>query len=75
MVKNPETISKTVVRHPVNVHDRCGKMLTNAAMDAVRPHQLFDIPPLNITVTENRHAAKTCLRCHAKIVGSFSEGM
>lgn len=71
MVDNPEA----VVRHPVSVCNSCGEMLADVAAAEVRRRQVFDIPPLNITVTEHRADVKTCPRCHAKTVGTFPEGI
>lgn len=71
MVDHPETI----VRHPVSVCDGCGEILVDVAADAVRRRQVFDIPPLNITVTEHRAEVKTCPRCQVQTAGTFPEGI
>ena len=71
MADNPET----VIRHPVSVCESCGEMLADVAVDEVRRRQVFDIPPLNMTVTEHRADVKTCPRCDAKTVGTFPEGI
>ena len=71
MADNPET----VIRHPVSVCESCGEMLADVAVDEVRRRQVFDIPPLNMMVTEHRADVKTCPRCDAKTVGTFPEGI
>ena len=50
-------------------------MLAAVAVDEVRRRHVFDLPPLNITVTEHRTDVNPWPRCDAKTVGSFPEGI
>lgn len=65
-VENPDQI----VIHPVTACDECGQSLSSTAVDGVEKRQVFDLPPLNLIVTEHRAEQKSC-PCGCVTTGTF----
>jgi len=59
MVNNPDE----VIEHPLSCCEECGCILENIEVEAYEIRQIFDIPPVNLIVTEHRGQIKTCPRC------------
>jgi len=55
-VENPDKI----IVHPVASCDDCGASLADVKVDGVEKRQVFDLPPLNLIVTEHQAEQKTC---------------
>jgi transposase len=43
--------------------EECGCILENIEFEAYEIRQIFDIPPVNLIVTEHRGQIKTCPQC------------
>jgi transposase len=74
------TLEMMPVPHKVQVHKveqrcQCGVCLADQAAESVERRQVFDIPPLNLVVTEHRAERKTCPICGACNKASFPEGI
>ncbi len=65
-VENPDK----VVLHPVTACDSCGQSLTDVRADSVERRQVFDLPPLNLIVTEHQAEQKSC-HCGCVTKGMF----
>lgn len=65
-VENPDQ----VVIHPVKSCDECGLSLASTKVDGFEKRQVFDLPPLNLIVTEHRAEQKSC-SCGCVTVGKF----
>jgi len=59
MVNNPDE----VIEHPLSCCEECGCILENIEVEAYEIRQIFDIPPVNLIVTEHRGQIKTCPQC------------
>lgn len=59
MASNPD---QTVV-YPVNQCQRCGHRLANEASIDVEKRQVFDIPPIQMGITEHQAEIKHCSHC------------
>jgi transposase len=49
-----------IVVHPVTSCQDCGDSLADVEVDSLEKRQVFDLPPLNLIVTEHRAEQKTC---------------
>ena len=47
----------------MNFCEECGCILENVELEAYEIRQIFDIPPVNLIVTEHRSQIKTCPQC------------
>lgn len=65
-VENPDQI----VVHPVTSCGGCGCSLASTSVDGFEKRQVFDLPPLNLIVTEHRAEQKSC-SCGCVTTGSF----
>jgi transposase len=65
-VENPDVI----VPHPVSSCGECGLSLASKVVDAIEKRQVFDLPPLNLIVTEHQAEQKTC-SCGCVTTGTF----
>ncbi len=70
-VKNP-THTKI---HPVRLCQDCGHSLHDRAAIDYESRQVFDIPPIEIEVTEHRVEIKECPHCDAINKAEFPEGV
>jgi transposase len=59
MVNNPDE----VIEHSLSYCEECGYSLENIEVEAYEKRQVFDIPPVNLIVTEHRSQIKTCTHC------------
>lgn len=69
MVDNPE---HTVI-HGVSVCKRCGKSLETVETTNYERHQVFDLPPIKVEVTEHRAESKICPYCGCLNKATFPE--
>ena len=67
MVESPDW----VVTYPVAQCGHCASDLRAVAPHRVEKRQVFDIPPVQIEVTEHQAAIKCCPRCGAVVKGDF----
>ena len=61
--------------HSVETCDQCAAKLDGVPVVDVEKRQVFDIPPLNIEVTEHQVQIKACPDCGAYVKGVFPEGV
>ena len=59
MTNNPDSI----IGHPLSCCEECGHTLENVEVEAYERSQVFDIPPVNLIVTEHQSQIKTCPHC------------
>jgi transposase len=59
MVNNPDE----VIEHSLNCCEECGYTLEDIEVEAYEKRQIFDIPPVNLIVTEHKSQIKTCPHC------------
>jgi transposase len=64
-----------VVNHKVSICPECKRDLEVAAVDVTIKRQVFDIPPMGISVTEHQAEVKVCDHCQKRVVGEFSKGV
>jgi transposase len=64
-----------VVVHHVSVCEHCAASLADEPVVDVERRQVFDIPPLEIVVTEHRAETKQCPCCHGLTRARFPRGM
>lgn len=69
MVSNPDNS----VYHKVEHCKECGKNLTGIGTQSYEKRQVFDIPSINIKVTEHLAEIKTCPVCSTKNKADFPE--
>ena len=53
----------------------CGHILENTEVEAYERRQVFDIPPVNLIVTEHKSQIKTCPYCGKLNKASFPESV
>ena len=70
-VESPEHI----VVHGVEQCTGCGQGLQEVAAKGYESHQVFDLPPLRLEVTEHRAQVKDCPRCGRSNKGEFPQGI
>jgi len=63
------------VLHSVDVCVHCACDLTDVEAVDIEKRQVFDIPPLNIEVTEHQAQIKKCPDCGASTKGVFPQGI
>ncbi|MEH7461894.1 DUF6444 domain-containing protein [Bacillus thuringiensis] len=68
-VSNPDY----VIRHCVTTCDCCRKSLEHAPVIRVKTRQVFDIPPIQLEVTQHETEVKKCRNCGAKTTSVFPE--
>ncbi len=71
MVPSPDK----VISHEVEACSHCGYDLSSTPVAGIERRQVFDIPPLKLSVTEHQAEVKTCPLCHTLSRGSFPEGV
>ncbi|KZB91255.1 hypothetical protein A2U94_11970 [Bacillus sp. VT 712] len=62
-----------VINHRVTTCDGCGESLENQPVIRVKTRQVFDIPPIQLEVTQHETEVKTCASCGTKTESSFPE--
>ena len=60
-----------VERHEVDTCSDCGRSLASEPVDEVIARQVFDIPPIELLVTEHQVAIKCCPDCGQSSAGCF----
>ena len=61
----------TIERHQVHECSGCGLSLSEAPVEQVFARQVFDIPPIELQVTEHQSEVKRCPRCGQLNQGRF----
>ena len=69
LVEKPDAI----ISHAVTQCEVCQRSLKNTPVDAIEKHQVFDLPPLRMIVTEHQGEIKTCSRCGTRNTATFPE--
>jgi transposase len=62
-----------VIQHPVTTCDGCGESLEHQPVVRVKTRQMFDIPPIQLEVTQHETEVKKCTSCGTKIESAFPE--
>lgn len=62
-----------VIKHHVTTCDCCGESLENQPVVRVETRQVFDIPPIQLEVTQHETEVKVCSSCSAKTESAFPE--
>jgi transposase len=80
--KGHEGTTLAMVKHPqqVQIHQLsrcgcCGRSLQQQKSQRYEKRQVFDIPPIEVQVTEHRAEVKRCPRCGELSVAPFPEGV
>jgi transposase len=60
-----------VAVHPVNECSECGASLSGVPVEQVLSRQVFDIPPIELWVTEHQVQVKCCPDCGVQSQGAF----
>ena len=60
-----------IVIHSVDTCASCGLSLDQVPVEKIRTRQVFDLPTVNIEVTEHRSEVKQCPCCHSQTAGAF----
>lgn len=68
-INNPDEI----IAYPLNKCNCCGKSLTATIPDHIEKRQIWDIPPIEILVTEHQVLTKTCSNCKTVCKSSFPD--
>jgi len=59
----------------LNFCEECGHTLEHTEIEAYERRQVFDIPPVNLIVTEHRNQIKTCSHCGRLNKAAFPESV
>ena len=70
LVNNPDEI----IRHPTTHCQHCHRSLKNIA-STIERRQVFDIPPLDLLITEYQSEVKECPHCGKETRAKFPEGV
>lgn len=62
-----------VVHHPLTSCPHCRTDISDVAVERIEKRQVFDIPPVQIEVTEHQVEVKCCPQCQAQVKASFPE--
>lgn len=73
-LKFSDTPDETAVHTPEQC-ECCGRSLSDIAAEAVEKRQVFDIPPIELHVTEHQAETKTCPDCSSVNKAAFPEGV
>ncbi len=67
------SVPDETVLHRLNSCPHCATDLSNVELERVEKRQVFDIPPVQIEVTEHQVEVKCCPQCQAQVKASFPE--
>ncbi|VAW86153.1 hypothetical protein MNBD_GAMMA18-1235, partial [hydrothermal vent metagenome] len=70
-VEHPDHVQE----HPVSQCSHCHGDLSNQAAMGHEARQVFDLPEINVMVTEHRAHIKTCPHCDARVKAAFPTGV
>lgn len=70
-VANPDYVQV----HRVKRCDHCLADLEKVEAQSYEKRQIFDIPPVEVEITEHQAEIKTCPECHRTTVGEFPAGV
>ena len=62
-----------IIRYSVATCDCCGESLENEPAVRVKARQVFDIPPIQLEVTQHETEVKKCTSCGTKTESAFPE--
>jgi transposase len=65
----------SVIHHPVTTCDGCGESLDHQPVVRVKARQVFDIPPIQLNVTQHETEVKKCTTCGTKTESFFPENV
>ena len=60
-----------VIQHHVKTCDGCGESLENKSVVQVKARQVFDIPPIQLEVTQHETEVKKCASCGTQTESAF----
>jgi transposase len=69
LVEKPDAI----IPHAVTQCEGCRRSLKNTPVADIEKHQVFDLPPLRMIVTEHQGEIKMCPRCGRRNTATFPE--
>lgn len=64
-----------VVEHKLESCPHCNNDLSNEKVQSIRKRQVFDIPPVELEVTEHQGEVKHCSHCKRDVTAVFPEGV
>lgn len=64
-----------VIKHAVTACDGCGHDLSGVGAAGTEVRQAFDLPPIQIQITEHRSEVKICPCCMTKTTAAFPAGV
>ena len=64
-----------VIPHPLPRCRDCGTSLADVANSRIEKRQVFDIPPVQLEVTEHQAEVKECPHCHKEVKADFPIGV
>jgi len=73
-LKMSETPDEIIIHRPEGCRG-CGRLLKEVEPDCIEKRQVFDLPPLNLSVTEHRSETLTCPCCGKVNKADFPEGV
>lgn len=73
-LKQTDTPDETI-RHEVHVCEHCLCDLSGVDPKEIDKRQIFDIPPIEVFVTEHQGEVKECPHCHGITKATFPEGV
>jgi transposase len=71
MVEIPDTI----IVHSVSACNGCGRSLEDISSAGYRKRQVFDLPPIEVEITEHRAQEKRCPHCGQLNIACFPDGI
>ena len=71
MVEEPNHVEV----HEVSVCPHCSTDLDSIRCDRHEKRQVFDVPPVQVEITEHQAEIKVCPKCHEEVKGSFPAGV
>ena len=71
IVSNPHHVEI----HPVSSCPHCQSDLSELEVTHMEKRQVFDVPPLQVEVTEHQGESKYCPTCHVEVKATFPDGV